>query len=539
MIVYTVKKKVNCMASRRSVQQYRIRRTVSFKYAVGICPKMFHSHCELYLFLAGDVEFIGEKQRCPIPPDTLVHKQGDAASSESIPYFNQEAYRMKIVHESARDVPVVWEGDVCVLGGSATGVFAAVRAARMGAAVAVVERQNCFGGTATAGLVNIWHSLFDFDGREQVIAGLSDEVIRTLVREGQCETSRNRNTANRFNPIALVRLLDKMVQKEGVYPLLHTMYAGVNTDGDRVDCVFVQNKDGRGAIRAKMFVDATGDGDLLRDLGVDRYSNASVQPPTSTFLLSGNTSGQVIEWAITQHGAEFGLDDDWGWFDPVPGLPGISFRADNHVFGFDLSRADDLIRAELEGRRRAFALEALLKKYVSRDYAIVNLASSIGIRETVHYATKWKANADDLLLGKRYEDAILQGTYRVDQHHPDDNGITFKELDGSLDVFYGKGGKRVHGNWRRDMGLDEHYARFYQIPFPVLVLERWRNVIPAGRMVNADEGAFGALRVMINTNQMGEAAGAACALCLDKNIPLQSLDGRQVREALRKGGSAL
>lgn len=79
---------------------------------------------------------------------------------------------MKTVHEEAREIPVVWEGDVCVLGGSATGVFAAIRAARMGARVCLIERQNYFGGTATSGLVNIWHSLMDFDYREQIIAGL-------------------------------------------------------------------------------------------------------------------------------------------------------------------------------------------------------------------------------------------------------------------------------------------------------------------------------------------------------------------------------
>ena len=446
---------------------------------------------------------------------------------------------MKTVFESARNVPVVWEGDICVLGGSATGVFAAIRAARMGARVAIIERQNYFGGTATAGLVNIWHSMLDFDYKEQIIAGLSDEMLKKLEKEGQCEVNQNRNAANRFNPIALVRLLDREVQKEGITPFFHTMYAGVNTDGDKVDCVFIQNKDGRGAIKAKMYVDATGDGDLLKDLGVARYYNGTIQPPTSTFFLNGDTSGDVIKWAITEHGAEFGLDDDWGWYGRIPGLPGITFRADNHVFGLDLSKADELTKAEFEGRRRAFALEALLKKYVSPEYAIVNLCSAIGIRETAHFETKYQANADDLLLGKRYEDAILQGTYRTDIHHPNDNGITFKELDGSLDIEYGKGGKHIKGNWRKDMGLDDNYARFYQIPFSTLVLEKWQNVIPAGRMVNADEGAFGALRVMINTNQMGEAAGTACALCLDQNVTMQQLDGKRVREALRKGGSAL
>ena len=61
----------------------------------------------------------------------------------------------------------------------------------------------------------------------------------------------------------------------------------------------------------------------------------------------------------------------------------------------------------------------------------------------------------------------------------------------------------------------------------------------AGRMMHADDGAFGALRVMINTNQMGEAAGTACALCLDQGKTVQALDGRDVRKALIAGGSAL
>ena len=223
----------------------------------------------------------------------------------------------------------------------------------------------------------------------------------------------------------------------------------------------------------------------------------------------------------------------------MPGLPGISFRADNHVFGLDLSRADDLTAAEFEGRRRAFALETLLKKYVSPEYGIVNLCSAIGIRETAHYVTRYQANEKDLLTGARFEDAVLRGTYRVDVHHSDDNGITFKELNGEMTVAYGKGSPPVRGNWREDAGLTGEYARWYEVPFPLLIQETWQNVIPAGRMMHADDGAFGALRVMVNTNQLGEAAGVACALSLEEDIPVQELDGRRIRRALSAGGSAL
>jgi flavin-dependent dehydrogenase len=91
---------------------------------------------------------------------------------------------MATLHEPARDIPVIHEADVCVLGGSCTGLFAAVRAARLGARVAIVEKDNCFGGIATTALVNVWHSLWDTEGKRQIIAGLTGEVIDRLDRRG-------------------------------------------------------------------------------------------------------------------------------------------------------------------------------------------------------------------------------------------------------------------------------------------------------------------------------------------------------------------
>jgi heterodisulfide reductase subunit A-like polyferredoxin len=58
------------------------------------------------------------------------------------------------VTEPQRKIPVIADVDICVLGGSCTGVFAAVRAARLGASVALVEKMNCFGGVATSAMVN-------------------------------------------------------------------------------------------------------------------------------------------------------------------------------------------------------------------------------------------------------------------------------------------------------------------------------------------------------------------------------------------------
>ena len=88
-----------------------------------------------------------------------------------------------------------------------------------------------------------------------------------------------------------------------------------------------------------------------RDLGLPVYAHEYIQPPTPVFHLQGNLHGVDVDRLIREHGAEFGLPDDWGWNTHVAGLEGISMRADQHIFGVRCDRADDLTRAETEGRR--------------------------------------------------------------------------------------------------------------------------------------------------------------------------------------------
>ena len=97
---------------------------------------------------------------------------------------------MKTIIEPEREIKVASQVDICVIGGSCTGVFGAVRAAKLGASVAIVEKQNCFGGTATSGMVNIWHSLRNVSGKEQIIAGLTNETIERLESKGGCQSEK-------------------------------------------------------------------------------------------------------------------------------------------------------------------------------------------------------------------------------------------------------------------------------------------------------------------------------------------------------------
>lgn len=445
---------------------------------------------------------------------------------------------MELLKNVSMDVKVYGEFDVCVIGGGTAGVFAAVRAARLGAKTILIEKGNSFGGVACAGLVNIWHSLYDTDYKNQIIAGLTDEAEQRLAKRGAAIFEQNDSCGIRFDPNALRCILDDLAVESGVHTLFHTNYTGIMTDGDALQYALISNKDGLCAVKAKFFIDASGDGDVLRDLKIPCYSSSQMQPPSSCFFLQGSINAS-LDSLISGHGAEFNLDDDWGWSSAVPGLDNITLRADNHVFDVDCSNVDDLTFAEMEGRRKALAFTDLVRKYDNPNCRIVAMCSHIGIRETKRYKTNFCANENALLTGERYENAVLNGTYRVDIHHSKDNGITFKYLDGRYETLYGKGEKRVSGNWRKEAGLAGEAAKFYQVPFDILVQNQYKNVIPAGRMINADSGAFGALRVMVNLNQLGEAAGTAAFLSLDSGKPVYELDGKNVRKQLIAGGAAL
>ncbi len=447
---------------------------------------------------------------------------------------------MKYIREPEREVPIVDEVDLVVVGGSCTGVFAAVRAARRGLSVAIVEKHNCFGGVATAANVNIWHSLYDASGERQVIGGLTQEVLdRLALRDAVAATPRDLN-AYRINTEELKLELDELVVEHDITPYLHTFYAAPVVEGEKLTAVIIENKNGRGAIRGRQFIDATGDADLALHLNLPSFQPETLQPPTTCAKIQGLNSLGDFNWqqAIREHGQEFGLDPDWGWGATIPGLPDVQLRADTHVFGCDTSDGERLSRAEIEGRRQVRAIMDLIRKYGPADAEVilVDLAATIGARETRRIAAGYRLTGDDILNGHRFEDAIANGSYRVDIHHADGPGITFRYLDGAEVVIPERGAQPLRRRWREPVDDD---PTFYQIPWRCLLQSRIPNLVLAGRMLDADKTAFSAARVMVNMNQTGEAAGVACALAINEGIPIQSVDPAAIRKALAEGGSII
>ena len=328
--------------------------------------------------------------------------------------------------------------------------------------------------------------------------------------------------------------------ENGIVPFLHTMYVAPFVENDVLKAIIIENKNGRQAVKASSFVDATGDGDLALDLNIPAREQESLQPPTTCAKIHHMPAAEDFDWraAVRDHGHEFGLGPDWGWGGPIPGLPDLQMRADTHVFDTDVSDAEQLTRGEIEGRRRVRAIMDVIRRYgpADNDIALADLAATLGARETRRITARYQLTGDDVLYGRRFEDAVANGSYPVDIHHSDGAGITFRYLDGTERVVPGHGIPARKGRWREPLQED---PTFYQIPFRTLVPEKMGNLVLAGRMLDADRIAFSAVRVMVNLNQTGEAAGTACALAVESDSAIGEIEMQKLRRTLAEGGSVI
>jgi hypothetical protein len=168
---------------------------------------------------------------------------------------------------------------------------------------------------------------------------------------------------------------------------------------------------------------------------------------------------------------------------------------------------------------------------------IVGLPSRIGVRETRHVRCLHQITGDELLYGIHYEDAIANGTYPSDLHHQDREGITFRYLNGEQKLSR-PGKETVKSRWREPIEQD---PTFYQIPYRAMVPRNspFPNVVVAGRMIDADPIAHAAIRVMVNLNQTGEAAGTAAYLALSGSVGFADVNASRLRKLLTEGGSII
>lgn len=448
-----------------------------------------------------------------------------------------------VLSEPARATPVCHEADLCVVGGSCTGLFAAIRAARLGRSVAVIEQQTVLGGMAAAAQVNEWHSTWDIAGENRIIGGLTLEVIDRLRRRGAVEDVHPvRRGEFRFNSAELAAELDELARGHRIRVFFAARCVAAVRSGDgRIDAAIIEDRSGRRAIRARVFIDASGDGSLLRAAALPLRKPETLQPVNLQAIVHGlaglddHTRWGALQADLAAHAYPAANGNPWPF--TVPGASSLRnlFGARQH--GFDAADADDYGHALAEGRRlHRLYLDALRRHLGDRTASpptVVAWAQALGVRQTRHADCLHRLAGNELLAGRAFDDAIAQGTYPIDIHTPD--GVVLRYLDGREEIVARSGDARW-GRWRDETSPS---PAFYTVPYRCLVPAGSRNVLVAGRLLDADREAFGGVRVMVNMNQTGEAAGTAAALALAGDLDVADVPAPLLRDTLNRHGSLL
>ncbi len=383
--------------------------------------------------------------------------------------------------EPQRALDVLAEAQVVVAGGGPAGLAAAVAAARSGADVLLVERAAALGGNLTLpGLPLL--AVLDWL-QKPVIAGFMQEFTERLIPLGGATPHYPCPKHLSVTPLdpEMVRCAAlEMAEEAGVRVLLHAHVADVISRDRRIRAVIVESKSGRAAIRGRVFVDATGDADLVAWSGgayeKDHGSTGGLQPMTLTFRLGSAVVGRLVDhltrhpedlnpigrpaqrpfpvehlqqyprWAITglaglaaraKATGDFPADLDYVNVCTLPREGQVGINA-ARVFRVDGTSVSDLTRAEAEGRRKVLQMVRFFQGCVPgfEQSVLLDIAPRIGVRETRRVAGHVVLSGEDVQRARMFPDAIAQGIYPIDIHSQDGSPSRFVLLERPYTIPY-------------------------------------------------------------------------------------------------------
>lgn len=437
------------------------------------------------------------------------------------------------------------ETDVLVVGGGPSGLGAALGAAAAGARVILAERYGFLGGNATAALVmplTSFHAhcqrLPDLDEAvlyprdqgpgEPVVAGVFRGLLTRLVKAGGAlRPSGETGYTVPFDPEILKLVALDLLDDAGVEYLLHSFASGV-TGGARPDGVVFEGKSGPVVVRARVIVDATGDGDVAALAGaryeVGRDEDGLVQPMTLMFRMvefereaftayvrqhPDQWRGVHGLWDLVQratHAGELTLPREDILFFGTPHPREVSVNSTRVTGALGIS-VWDLTRAERESRRQLRQLLAFLRKYVpgfERAY-LAQSGVQIGVRETRRIVGEYQLTADDILSARKFDDAIARGAYPIDIHNPAGRGTDLRRVP---------------------------EGEAYDIPLRCLLPQGAEGILVAGRCISGTHEAHSSYRVMPISVATGHAAGVCAALAARSDRQPRDLPAEEVQQEL-------
>lgn len=451
----------------------------------------------------------------------------------------------------SKQIDRIIKTDVLVIGGGSAGFGAAVAAARNGADTLLIEKNEMLGGMATAGLVGPFMTCYDDDAKEQIVKGIFDELcIRTEMRGGAIHPSKiegmttyssyyvkSHRHVTPFLSEILAIVMEEMVIESGAKLLYNVQMCDVLTDDGQITGVLVSMKEGLTLIEAKTYIDCTGDADAAFYAGAECImgnEDDGVMQPVTLFFEVGNIDRKKFVGTLEakKEAGELGIPGEncWSWYikearkngdwtiernevgnyeQPIEGRFKINTTRIAHI---DATNTEDITKAVMEGRKQVQEVLHFLQKYVPgcENIQLLQVASTLGVRETRHIQGRYKLTAQDILDRKHFDDAICTFAYAIDIHNSEGGGATFKTVNG-----------------------------YYTIPFRCLVPANLKNVLVAGRCISGTSEAAASYRVIPCCIATGQAAGTAAALALQEGQNPGDVDPAALHRTLVEQGAVI
>lgn len=442
------------------------------------------------------------------------------------------------------------EYDVIVAGAGPSGCMAAIAAARCGAKVLLIDKNGYPGGANTASMVcpmMAFHS-----GDRQIIKGIAQEVIDRMMAKGAClghipDPLGVTSSITPIEPTMLKMVYFELLEEEkNITLLLHSFLCGAEVKENKITGIKVANKSGISFYCAKRFIDATGDGDLaaMCHIGFDlgRPTDNLAQPMTMMFKLGGVDLNKVIEY-MEKNPEQFVLSEGVdlhkylavsGFFDIVntakeegefdiprdrvlffQGIyPGELFVNTTRILKRNGVSAEDLTKAEQEGYKQVFELIKFFRKYLPgfEKCYLEAVADEIGVRESRRFYCKYTLTINDVYEERVFPDSMAVCAFPIDIHDP----------------------KGCDLQWIRSKKVF-----CYDIPYGVMVPNKTDNLLITGRCIGAEHEALASARISPTAMALGQAAGVAAAISIQKGTVMSETNAALIQEKLREQGAVV
>jgi hypothetical protein len=432
-------------------------------------------------------------------------------------------------------IPLWGETDILVVGAGSAGCIAAIAAAQSSRGkykIMIVERYGFPGGTSTQMLDTFYGFFTPGEAPKKIVAGLPDSIVNELHRTDDIFLRPNTygaGTGVNYNPERLKQVWEQKIISSKAQLLLHSVLVDVTDEEKEMSSCIFWNKGGFFKVKAKRVIDASGDADFCHLAGF-AYETAGQSEPaqsmTTTFRMSNvnldkfrRAGGNPMLKEKMKQAFETGKY-------PLPRKEGSAHEMCQEgcistvavkVTGLSALSAEDLTKAEIEGRRQAFIFENFFRKEVPgyENSKIIGLSNQIGVRETRRVYGEYRLTREDCLSGKIQNDSILLCGAPIEDHRAG--------TDGEDETF-----------WQMipDNGV-------YGVPYGTIVPKKSSRAWVIGRCFSATHDAHASCRSMAQTMAMGQAAGTAALLSLDGNSPANELNVSHLQAKLREGGMLL